>query len=55
MTLIWKPVFLALLTILGVAVLGSLLDVGFIYYQATRGVKLPFRLNLVPRIGSALG
>jgi len=54
-SLIWKPVFLALLAILGVAVLGSLLDVGFVYYQATRGVRLPFIPNLVPRVGSALG
>jgi hypothetical protein len=54
-SLIWKPVFLALLTILGVAVLGSLLDVRFIYCQATRGVRLPFTLNLVPRVGSDLG
>jgi len=50
-----KPLLLAFLTILGVVVLGTLLDAGFLYYSATRGVKLPFKLNLTPRIGNELG
>lgn len=55
MTVLLKPLFLGLLTILGIVLLGCLLDTGFIYYQATRGIRLPFKLNLVPRVGSDIG
>jgi hypothetical protein len=36
------------MTVLAVVFLGCLLDTGFIYYQATRGVKLPFKVKLLP-------
>ena len=45
---IGKTFILGLLTVLGIVVLGCLLDSGFIYYKATRGTKLPFRLQLFP-------
>ena len=48
--LLSKPILLSLLTLLGVVLLGCLLDSGFLYYQATRG-KLPFKLRLLPVFG----
>ncbi len=53
--LVWKPILLSLLTVLGVVLLGCLLDSGFLYYQATRGVKLPFKVKLLPVMGGDLG
>jgi hypothetical protein len=51
----WKTFLLGMLTILGVVILGCLLDSGFIYYKATRGVKLPFKLQLLPVVSGDLG
>jgi hypothetical protein len=48
--LLSKPILLSLLTLLGVVLLGCLLDSGFLYYQATRG-KLPFKVRLLPVFG----
>ena len=53
--LITKQLFLSLLTLLGIVFLSCLLDSGFLYYQATRGRKLPFKVRLLPVVGGDVG
>lgn len=48
----WKLVLKNLFTLFSIVLLSCLVETGFLYYQVTRGKKLPFKLRLFPVIGN---